>query len=54
MPVDLVVHLDAQTIQCFPLTEDESERVIQDVFTPKIKGKVRIRGGGDGGEGDRS
>ena len=41
--------MDPQIIQCCPLTEDE--RVIQDVFTPKMKGKVRTRGGGHGGRG---
>ena len=49
MPVDPVVNLDPQTIQSFPPTEDD--RVIQDVFTPKMKRKVRTRGGGHGGRG---
>ena len=52
MPVDPVINLGPQTIQCFPLNEDE--RVIQDVFTPKMKGKVRTRGGGHGGRGRAS
>ena len=51
LPVDPVVNLDPQAIQCFPLTEDETARVIQDVFTPKMKGKMRTRGGGHGGRG---
>ena len=49
VPVDPVVKLDPQTIQSFPPTEDD--RVIQDVFTPKMKGKVRTRGGGHVGRG---
>ena len=49
VPVDPVVNLDPQTIQSFPPTEDD--RVIQDVFTPKMKGKVRTRRGGHAGRG---
>ena len=57
VPADPVVNLDTQILQCFPLTEDES--VIQDVFTPKMKGKVRpegevIEGGGEVVRGSQS
>ena len=47
--VNPVIRLDGQTSECVPLTDAQAENVVKDVFTPKIRGKVKTRGGMRGG-----
>ena len=54
--VDPFIRLNGQTSECVPLTDAQCEKVVNEVFTPKIRGKVRTRGGirgarGRGGKG---
>ena len=47
--VNPVIRLDGQTSECVPLTDAQAENVVKDVFIPKIRGKVKTRGGMRGG-----
>ena len=54
--VNPVIRLDGEQNECIPLSEQKTERVTDDIFTPKTRGKVRTRGGirenrGQGGKG---
>ena len=43
--VNPVIKLDGEQNECFPVSEQQTKRVIDDIFTPKTMGKVRTRGG---------
>ena len=49
--VDPFIRLDGQTSECLPLTDAQCEKVVNEVFTSKIRGKVRLRGGIRGARG---
>ena len=43
--VNSFIRLDGQISECVPLTNARAENVVKEVFTPKIRGKVKTRGG---------
>ena len=51
--VNPVIRLDGEQNECMPLSKQQTKRVIDEIFTPKARGKVRTRGGIRGNRGMR-
>ena len=49
--VNPVIRLDGEQNESIPLSEQQTKRVTDEIFTPKTRGKVRTRGGIRGNRG---